>query len=121
MSRQRSDYEIGYGKPPKHSQWKKGQCGNPKRQYSTPPKGTVELIDAQFKRQIPIVENGVPRRVSVLEAVILQLWRKEMAGDKRATRVRLKFQELASRLAGPREICVEDFAFGEDYWPGWRT
>ena len=23
-------YGIGYGKPPKHAQWKKGQSGNPK-------------------------------------------------------------------------------------------
>lgn len=25
-----SDYEVGYGKPPKHTQFKKGQCANPR-------------------------------------------------------------------------------------------
>jgi hypothetical protein len=24
-----SDYDVGYGKPPKHSQFKKGVCPNP--------------------------------------------------------------------------------------------
>jgi hypothetical protein len=24
------DYEVGYGKPPKHSRFRKGQSGNPK-------------------------------------------------------------------------------------------
>ena len=22
-------YDVGYGRPPKHTRWKKGQCGNP--------------------------------------------------------------------------------------------
>jgi hypothetical protein len=62
----------------------KGQCGNPKRQYKRAPKGTVALIDAAFAEQIDIVENGASRRVSVFEAIFLQLWTKEMSGDKRA-------------------------------------
>ena len=24
-----TDYEVGYGKPPKHTQFKRGQSGNP--------------------------------------------------------------------------------------------
>ncbi len=38
------DYEIGYGKPPKHTRFKKGQCGNPKGR----PKGARNRLGTQF-------------------------------------------------------------------------
>ena len=107
MSLRQKDYKVGYKRPPRYTQWKKGQCGNPKRQYKRAPKGTVALIDAQFEKQVEMVENGASRRVSVFEAIFLQLWRKEMAGDKRAIAVRLKYQEFVSQQGGPSEIIVE--------------
>jgi hypothetical protein len=107
MSLRQKDYKIGDKRPPQHTQWKKGQCGNPKRQYKRAPKGTVALIDAQFEKQVDMVENGASRRVSVFEAILLQLWCKEMAGDKRATTVRLKYQEFVASQGGPSGIVIE--------------
>jgi hypothetical protein len=69
MSLRQKDYKVGYKRPPQHTQWKKGQCGNPKRQYKRAPKRTVALIDAQFEKQVDMVENGASRRVSVFEAI----------------------------------------------------
>jgi hypothetical protein len=100
-------YKVGYKRPPKNTQWKKGQCGNAKRQYKRAPKGTVALIDAAFAEQIDIVENGASRRVSVFEAIFLQLWTKEMSGDKRAIAVRLKYREFVSQQGGPCEFIIE--------------
>src|SRR5215471_10271380 len=88
------DCEVGYKRPPKYAQWKKGQCGNPKRQYRRARKGTVALIDELLEEQITIVEAGISRSVSVFEAILLHLWSKEMAGNKRATTVRLRYQEF---------------------------
>jgi hypothetical protein len=105
--RLRKHYEVGYQRPPKHTQWKKGQCGNPKRQYKRPPKGTVALIDAAFAQQVDIVEKGISRRVCVFEAILLHLWIKEMSGAKRATTVRLKYQEFVASQSGSSEIIVE--------------
>ena len=99
--------EVGYKRPPKHTQWKNGQCGNPKRQYKRAPRGTVALIDAAFEKQITIVEKGESRRVSVFEAILLQLWAKEISGDKRATAVRLKYQEFVAQQSGSRKIIIE--------------
>ena len=101
MSLRRKDYEVGYKRPPKQTQWKKGQCGNPKRQYKRTPKGTVALIDTAFAEQIDIVEKGISRRVCVFEAILMQLWIKEMSGDKRATAVRLKYEEFVASQSGP--------------------
>ena len=106
MSLRQKHGEVGYKRPPKNTQWKKGQCGNPKRQFKRAPR-TVALIDAAFVEQIDIVQNGASRRVSVFEAIFLQLWTKEMSGDKRAIAVRLKYQEFVSQQGGPREFIIE--------------
>jgi hypothetical protein len=107
MSLLHKDDDVGYKRPPKTTQWKKGQCGNPRRQYKRVPKGTVALIDAEFAKQIDIVKNGQSRRVSVFEAILLQLWTKEMSGNKRAVDVRLKYQEFGAQQAGPSEFIIE--------------
>jgi hypothetical protein len=114
MSLRRQDDEVGYKRPPKETQWKKGQCGNPKRQYKHPPKGTVALIDAAFERQIDIVEDGEWRRISVFEAILLQLWMKEMSGDKGATAVRLKYQEFIAEQSGDPGFIIEPIY--QDLW-----
>ncbi|WP_026605904.1 DUF5681 domain-containing protein [Methylocapsa acidiphila] len=108
MSLRRKDDEVGYKRPPKSAQWKRGQCGNLKRHYKRrASKGIVELIDAAFAQQIDIVENGASRRISVFEAILLQLSTKEMSGDRRAMAVRLKYQEFVAAQGGPGEVIVE--------------
>ena len=67
----------------------------------------MALIDAEFAKQIDIVQNGESRRVSVFEAILLQLWIKEMSGEKRAIAVRLQYQEFIASRVGPSEIIVE--------------
>ena len=43
----------------------------------------VQMIDEFFARQVKIFEQGIPRTVTNFEAIILQLWTKAMAGNKR--------------------------------------
>jgi hypothetical protein len=93
-------YEVGYCRPPKRTQWRKGQCGNPNRVRKQTPKPIVELIDDFFASKIDIVEQGVSRRISALEAIVLQLWRHAVAGSKRATNVLLQYQAFAARRSG---------------------
>jgi hypothetical protein len=100
---------VGYKRPPEQSRWKKGQSGNPNHRYPRRSISVVEMIDGLLSGPIDIVENGVTRRVSTLEAIILQLWRKEVSGDRRALSVRLKYQEFARQNAKQRvEITFVD-------------
>ena len=45
-----SDYEVGYGKPPKHSQFKKGVCPNPR--------GRGKCGEFKFSAIVSSVMNG---------------------------------------------------------------
>jgi hypothetical protein len=85
-------YEVGYGRPPTETRWKKGQSGNagPKRSRAASV-GTIEIIDRLFG-----------------EAILMRLWAAEMTGSKRAGRVRLEFQELVPKNDRTREILIEE-------------
>ena len=102
-------YEVGYGRPPKETRWKKGQSGNegPKKRRSASV-ASVEIIDRLFCKPVEIVENGVVREVSTLEAILMRLWAAEMSGSKRAGRVRLQFLELVPRNDKEREVIIEE-------------
>jgi hypothetical protein len=89
------NYEVGYGRPPMHTRWRKGQTGNPKRIRNRAPPVFL-MIEAFFAGEIDIVENGIPRRVSNFEAVVLQLWLKAMDGNKQAMNVLFKYKEFAA-------------------------
>jgi hypothetical protein len=78
-------YEIGFGKPPKHSRFRKGLSGNPKGR----PKGRRNLatvLERTLQEKVVINENGVRRTVTKLEAAVKQLVNKAAAGDLAALR-----------------------------------
>ena len=81
--RTRADYEVGYGKPPKHTRFTPGQSGNPKGR----PKGTRNFktdLKATLKAPVKVTRDGKPRKVSTQEAMLLRLREKALAGDARA-------------------------------------
>lgn len=74
------DYPVGYGRPPKASQFKPGQSGNPKGR----PKGIKNIstyIDRELKSKVIVTENGVRKRISKAEAIAKQVVNKGIAGD----------------------------------------
>lgn len=77
------DYEVGYGKPPERSRFKKGESGNPKGR----PKGSRNFstdVLATLKKPVPVRENGQQKTVSTQEAALLRLREKALGGDPRA-------------------------------------
>ena len=79
----RGDYEVGFGKPPRHSQFRPGRSGNPAGR----PKGSKNLatiVKAMLNEEILITENGKSRKVTKGEAAIMQLLAQGVRGDLRA-------------------------------------
>ena len=82
------DYEIGYRKPPKGSQFKPGQTGNPRGR----PKGARNLkteIREVMKSQVTVTQNGQQKRITTRKAMVLRLIEKALSGSIPATRVLL--------------------------------
>ena len=77
------DYEVGYGKPPKHTQFTKSRSGNPKGR----PKGSNNFgtdVKRALKAPVRLTKDGSPKTVSTQEAALLRLREKALKGDARA-------------------------------------
>ena len=109
MSRSGKGYEIGRGRPPKATQWKKGESANPGGRSSPRPTGLLEMIDKLLLTSIRITRDGVSKRVTTLEAILEQLWSKGIAGDRRARAVYFRCLELSPQVAdGKVQITFAD-------------
>jgi hypothetical protein len=83
MSKENGNYDVGYGKPPKSGQFKKGKSGNSKGR----PKGARGLkadLKAELSEVVTITENGKSRKFSKQQLVIKQLMNKALKSDIRA-------------------------------------
>jgi hypothetical protein len=99
----RSDsYEVGYGKPPRSTQFKKGVSGNPKGRPKKPFDFDDELL-RESRSLITLNEKGQIRRISKHRAVIKQTMHKAMSGNISAVRTYLERHQIASEKAALRE------------------
>ena len=72
-------YEVGFGKPPKSSQWKPGQSGNPKGARSA--KQNIALLESlaqQLNISVPIQIGRKSKTVPMSEALAMSLIRDLM-------------------------------------------
>lgn len=92
------DYKVGYGRPPLENRWKKGESGNPRKKPRRQ-ENIVEILDRLLLSSVNVTLNGETKRVSALEAIILQLQLKDMSGNAGASRILLKYRVFASQHA----------------------
>ena len=78
-----SDYTVGYGKPPAHTRFRKGQSGNP-RGRPRGSKSMASLLEDVLRQQISVTEQGQMRRISKREGVLTALVAKALRGDVKA-------------------------------------
>ena len=92
------DYEVGYGKPPQNTQFKKGQSGNPRGRPSGS-KNLATLVSVALNEPVTVVENGGRRKITKREAITKQLVNKSTKADWRAIKILLDIvREIGSRV-----------------------
>jgi Family of unknown function (DUF5681) len=78
-----ADYEVGYKKPPRQTQFQPGQSGNPNGR----PKGAKNLktdLEEELQERIALREGGERRTVSKQRAMLKRLIERALQGDTKA-------------------------------------
>lgn len=100
MPKDKGEYEVGFGKPPRHSRFKKGTSGNPKGR----PKGSqhlattfTQLADEKMWVNTP---NG-RKRMTRVEMGIAQLLNRCAKGDPKAMREVMHWKKVFGDVVPP--------------------
>lgn len=103
MAKKPGEYEVGYRKPPRHTQFKPGVSGN-KDGRKKGSRNLKTVLQEELNEKIPIVINGKKMKVTKQQAFVKTLMAKAIQGDMRAAT--LAMSTLLKVL--PEEPGIED-------------
>jgi hypothetical protein len=101
MRRKRSAIEapdqVGYGKPPRHTQFKPGRSGNPK---GRPPgqRNLRTVLTEHLGRRIKATLDGRTREITHVEAIAISMVTAAVKGDARARDTLLRTMQFLGLL-----------------------
>lgn len=104
------DYDVGFGKPPKDTQFRKGRSGNPRGR----PKGTKNLktdLTEELQELISVREGNTRKTISKQRAMLKSLIAKAVQGDTRAVNTVL---QMLNRLVLADEATEADIPLAAD-------
>jgi hypothetical protein len=102
------DYEVGYGKPPRHTQFKRGQSGNPRGRPSGS-KNFATLLSEVLNEPVVVTEKGGRRRMTKQQAIVTQLVNQSLKGNLPATKLLIERQQ---HVEGRTEAGTAESLFG---------
>jgi Family of unknown function (DUF5681) len=103
------DYEVGYGKPPRHTRFKKGQSGNPRGRPSGS-KNLATVLSEALNELVIVAENGGRRKITKRQAIITQLVNQSAKADWRATKILLDILQAIESRSEPAPAETSSFS-----------
>jgi hypothetical protein len=111
MTDSSDEEDVGYGKPPKDSQFTKGKSGNPAGR----PKGSSRLsylrsLTQALEREITITEKGERIDISMLDGITRRLVNEALNGKPTAMRLVIdQFNNFHDQLFDPPEVPKQQY------------
>ena len=107
---------TGYRQPPEATRFKPGNSGNPRGRPKRTPNVTDDLAKLLTK-QITVRENGRPRQISGMAAILQRLFIKAVNGDLKASAQIFNLLTKAGirDTASPAPVTDEDRAIAEHF------
>jgi hypothetical protein len=84
----KGDSQVGYGKPPCHTRFEKGQSGNPKGRPSGA-KNLSTLLNEALNECVIVAEDGGRRKITKREAIVKRIVNRSTTADLRAVKILL--------------------------------
>jgi hypothetical protein len=97
MSEDKRDYEVGRGKPPVHTRFRKGQSGNPR---GPRPKNLPALLVDALNEKVVVTIDGERQEITKREAIVTQLVNESTRANLRATKMLTDMLKDAEKKAG---------------------
>ena len=107
------DYEVGYGKPPRHTRFKKGQSGNPRGRPSGS-KNLATVLSEALNELVIVAENGGRRKITKRQAIITQLVNQSAKADWRATKILLDILQAIESRSEPAPAETSNFSEADE-------
>lgn len=79
-----ADYEVGYGRPPVHTRFQKGQSGNPAGRKPGNPTVGRRIPKSVFETMMKVTIDGKVVRKPRIHLAHMQMFNTGMRGDMRA-------------------------------------
>ena len=110
-----ADDKIGYGKPPRKSQFKPGVSGNPKGRPKRNPTAVSDVIKNTLSAPIQYRDRGRTKTITRTEAGLKKLVENAVKGDLAAAATLLQYRERAPRHGDVGTETIEVTNWWEDY------
>lgn len=85
-------YRVGYGRPPRATQFQPGKSGNPNGRKRGS-KNFVTLLQAELDKQVVVTDGGKRKKISKQQATVTLLVNKVLSGDQKALATLIVLQQ----------------------------